>query len=529
MTPGFLCLVLHAHLPFVRHPEHEDFLEESWFYEAVTESYIPLVWMMERLVDDDVDFRLTLVLTPTLVSMLRDDLLRRRYVAYLDRLCELAEKEVARTRAMPEYSATARMYRERFLCARADFSGRWKSDLVATFARLRDTGKLEIVASAATHGFLPLLRMNPSAVRAQVFAGVAHHVETFGCRPRGFWLPECAFYPGLDEVLKEAGIRYFFVDSHAVDYPEGRARFSVYAPLCCPSGVAAFGRDPKSSKEVWSSFEGYPGDFDYREFYRDIGYDLDFDYIRPYIHIDGIRKDTGIKYYRITGRTETKQPYVRERALAKAAEHASDFIAKRQRQVQALHPAMNRSPVVVAPFDAELFGHWWFEGPEWLESVLRGLAADRRKIRGIHPSEYLDEYPADQCEMPRASSWGHGGYSDLWINQRNDWIYRHLHAAAERMTEVAGRFAASEGVVKRALTQAAREILLAQASDWAFIIAKDTAVQYAERRTRDHLIRFNRIYEMICSNNIEEPWLSEIESKDNIFPNLDYRIFRTDH
>jgi len=513
MSPGYLSLVLHAHLPFVRHPEHEDFLEESWFYEAITESYIPLLWVLERLVHDNIDFRLTMVFTPPLVSMLRDDLLCRRYVRHLDRLCELAEKEVARTRTMPEYHATARMYRERFLRARADFSGCWKSDLVGAFARLRDSGKLEIVASAATHGFLPLLRMNPVAVRAQVLAGVAHHVETFGCRPRGFWLPECAFYPGLDEVLKDAGIRYFFVDTHAIEFPDHGVRYGVYAPLYCPSGVAAFGRDPESSKQVWSSVEGYPGDPDYREFYRDIGYDLDSDYIKPYIHKDGIRMDTGIKYYRITGRTEAKLPYLRKHALARAAEHASDFVAKRRRQVQA---------------DAELFGHWWFEGPEWLDLVLRAMARSQETIRGIHPSEYLNEFPVNQCEIPRASSWGHGGYNDLWINGRNDWIYRHLYAAAERMSELACRHAESEGLLTRALKQAAREVLLAQASDWAFIIARGTAVQYAERRTRDHLLRFNHLYEMVCAGEIDEPWLADMEAKDNIFPNLDYRVFRTD-
>lgn len=190
---------------------------------------------------------------------------------------------------------------------------------------------------------------------------------------------------------------------------------------------------------------------------------------------------------------------------------------------------MVRKPVVVAPYDAELFGHWWFEGPEWLDFVFRTIACDQETIRGIHPSEYLDECPINQCEIPRASSWGYGGYNDLWVNGRNDWIYRHLYAATERMSELAGRYAESEGVLKRALNQAAREILLVQASDWAFIIVKGTAVQYAERRTRDHLLRFNHLYEMVCAGEINEPWLSDIEAKDSIFPNLDYRIFRTDY
>ena len=262
---GHLCLVLHAHLPFVRHPEHEEFLEEDWLYEAITETYIPLLWVFEGLVRDGIDFRLTMSLTPSLISMLNDDLLRRRYLRHLDLLCELAGKEVQRTRYLPDFHETAQMYLARFLRAQADYSTRWGGDLVGAFRRLQDAGKLEIITCGATHGFLPLMRMNPQAVRAQIAVAVQHYAETFGRPPRGIWLPECGFYPGLDEVLKEFGIQFFFVDSHGIQQAASQPKFGVHAPLFCPSGVAAFGRDVESSKQVWSAQEGYPGDVDYRE------------------------------------------------------------------------------------------------------------------------------------------------------------------------------------------------------------------------------------------------------------------------
>ncbi len=178
---GYLSFVLHAHLPFVRHPEHEDFLEEDWLYEAITETYIPLLWVMEGLVDDGIDFRLTLSLTPPLVSMLNDELLRRRYAAHLDLLCELAEKEVERTRHLPQFHDTAVMYRKRFFAARSDYTQRWKMDLVGAFARLQRAGKLEIITCAATHGFLPVLCVNPAAVRAQILVGAQYYTDVFGC------------------------------------------------------------------------------------------------------------------------------------------------------------------------------------------------------------------------------------------------------------------------------------------------------------------------------------------------------------
>ena len=525
MPLGYLALVLHAHLPFVRHPEHDEFLEEGWLYEAITESYIPLLWMMEGLASDGVEFRLTMSLTPTLVTMLNDELLRRRYLRHLDRLCELAEKEVERTRHLPEFHDTAVFYRERFATAREHYCNRWKQDLVGAFARLRQTGKLEIVAGAASHGYLPLLRVNPAAVRAQIFLGVQHYTETFGGAPRGFWLPECGFYPGLDATLKEAGIRYFFVESAAV---EG-TKFGVHAPLYCPSGVAAFGRDPEASKQVWSSVEGYPGDHDYREFYRDIGHDLDIDYLKPYIHRDGIRVNTGIKYHRVTGRTDDKEPYVRQRAWDKAAAHADHFLRSRQAQAKSLNGQMGRKPIVVAPYDAELFGHWWFEGPVWLNDLCRQAAGGQKVVRLVTPSEYLDEYPVNQVETPGASSWGYKGHHEVWLNSANDWIYPHLHAAADQMSELAEVFPAADGLTRRALSQAARELLLAQSSDWAFIMTRGTMVPYAIRRTKEHLLRFRQLYDMLKENCVHEDGLGEMEKRDNIFPKLDYRVYRADY
>ncbi len=529
MTLGYLALVLHAHLPFIRHPEHEDFLEEDWLYEAITETYIPLLWVLESLAEDGVDFRLTMSLTSPLVSMLNDELLRRRYTRHLDLLCELAEREVERTRHSPGFHEVAILYRSRFLRARDHYVNRWKMDLVGAFRRLQDHGVLEIIASAATHGYLPLLKVNPRAVRAQIFIGVQHYAETLGCRPVGLWLPECGFYPGLDETLREAGIRYFCVDTHAIGNAGSPATFGSYAPLYCPSGPAAFGRDPESSKQVWSSIEGYPGDYDYREFYRDVGFDLELDYIRPYIHKDGIRVHTGIKYYRITGPTEHKEPYVPRKALEKAALHAENFLSNRQRQVEWLRGRMSRKPIIVAPYDAELFGHWWFEGPEWLNFLFRKNHRDPGSLQLLKPSEYLAEYPVNQVAMPSSSSWGYQGYSNVWINGSNDWIYPHLHEAAERMQELAERFPSAEGVTRRALNQALRELLLAQSSDWAFIMTRNTVVPYAVQRTKDHLFHFRRLYETLISGAPEEPWLAALESRDNIFPNVDYAVYHRDY
>lgn len=529
MEKGYLALVLHAHLPYVRHPEYEDFLEEDWFYEALTETYIPLIKVFESLVNDGVDFRITMSISPTLLSMFLDPLLQERYLKHLDRLIELSCREIERTRFEPQFHALANMYNRNFIEARGIFEGKYQRNLSLAFKRFQDLGKLEIITCAGTHCYLPLQEINKPVVRAQVQTAVNLHEKAFGKRPRGMWLPECGYQPGDDSILKEEGIRFFIVDTHGILHGSPRPKYGIFAPVYCKSGVAAFGRDVESSKAVWSAVEGYPGDPDYREFYRDVGFDLDYDYIRPYIHPDGTRIQTGIKYFRVTGNVDLsqKQPYVEDWAREKAAAHAGHFMFNREKQAEHLYGFLGRAPIIISPYDAELFGHWWYEGPQWLDFLMRKVHFDQQTIKMITPSEYLDRFPRNQVVTPSMSSWGWKGYSEYWLEGSNDWIYRHLHKAAERMIELANSYPNSNGLQQRALNQAARELMLAQSSDWAFIMKTGTCVPYAVKRFRDHLERFTRLYEAIKANTIDQPYLSDIENKDNLFPEIDYRAYRT--
>ena len=527
MNQGYLALLLHAHLPFVRHPEHDDFLEEDWLYEAITETYLPLLRTFEGLRRDRVDFRLAMVLSPTLVAMLRDPLLQERYGRYLDRRVELADKELERTTGDARFHALARMYRDHFVRCRHDFGERYRRDLVGAFGALQEAGFLELLTCAATHGFLPLLELHPEAVRAQVRVGVTEYERHFGRRPRGFWLPECAYTPRVGAALAAENVRYVVTDAHGVVHARPRPRFGVHAPVFTPSGVAAFARDAESSKQVWSASEGYPGDPAYREFYRDIGYDLDARYVGPYIQPTGERKNTGFKYYRITGDGDHKEPYDAAAARERAAQHAANFQVNRAQQIEWLAGQMKRPPIVLAPYDAELFGHWWWEGPQFLDFVLRKSVYDQHVYTLTTPGAYLCEHATQQlCELA-LSSWGDRGYASVWLNERNDWVYPHLHMAQTRMTRLADEGGETSGVAARALAQAGRELLLAQASDWPFLMSTGTAVDYATRRVRRHLHRFTRLYEQIRDDRVDTAWLRSVEQQDNLFPELDVRVFRS--
>ena len=521
---GYLSIVLHAHLPFVRHPEHEKFLEESWLFEAVTETYLPLIQFMQGWRRDQLPARLTLSLSPTLCAMLLDPLLCSRYAKHLDSLIDLAEKEIHRTHWDRQFRDLAWMYHHKFCQARETWR-HYEGNLISAFRQFQDEHLLEIITTAATHGLLPLMSGHPASIRGQILTARDHYQSCFGRDPRGIWLPECAYAEGVEKFLQEANIRWFILDTHGILHAKPRPRYGTFAPIFTPNGVAAFGRDFDSSRQVWSKHEGYPGDPRYRDFYRDIGFDLDFDYVKPHLPSPENRGFTGMKYFRITGTSE-KKVYERDHALAAASEHARHFLDERIAQAKQVAPLLDRPPIIVAPYDAELFGHWWYEGPEFLDFLARKLCHEQKEISLLTPGEYLQRHPTNQIATPGASSWGEEGYWRVWLNETNEWIYPHLQIAQERMTELANQFPEATGLTARALKQAARELLLAQASDWPFILRAGTSPDYARRRVKDHLLRFLALHEQLLAGKVDEKWLREVEARDNLFPDVDWTCWK---
>ncbi len=525
MSLGYVALVLHAHLPFVRHPESDYVLEEEWLYEAIIETYIPLLHVFEGLKRDGIDFKMTMSMTPPLVSMLRDEVLQDRFDEHLALLRELAEKEVVHNEHNGHLKYLAEYYVEEFGKVKSTWE-RYDRDLIKAFRQFLESGNLEIITCGATHGYLPLMQMYPQAVWAQIQVACESYEENFGRAPKGIWLPECAYYNGVERMLADAGLRYFLTDGHGILYAKPRPRFGSYAPIFTEAGVAAFGRDQESSQQVWSSKVGYPGAAEYREFYKDLGWDAEYEYIKPYIMPNGQRKNTGIKYHKITskdgGEKSLYDPYW---AKEKAAEHAGDFMFNRGKQIEHLNHLMQRPPLVVSPYDAELFGHWWYEGPWFIDYFFRKSWFDQNTYDMTHLAEYLQLQPTQQVAIPSQSSWGYKGFHEYWLNETNAWVYPHLHKAAERMIELAKREPVDE-LEWRALNQAAREVLLAQSSDWAFIMRTGTMVPYAVRRTRSHVQRFTKLYEDILKGELDSGWLEKVEIIDNIFPNINYRVYR---
>ncbi len=540
MSVGSFVFVLHGHLPYCRKAGVWPFGEE-WVFEAMAETYIPLLDAITDLVERGVPVRLTMGFTPVLVEQLHDPYMLFRFDEYLSAKVAAAEADMARFGAQSEgrLQDLARVHRDRYEKVKASFRNRYDRDIVGAFHVLQEQGHVQVLAGAATHAYLPLLSRK-SSVYAQVRVGCDAYRQCFGANPTGIWLPECGYRPGLgnlERVLADLGIAHFFVDAHAIQggAPVGTYRsklaheratahaaprpgYTTYLPYRLRgSDISVLGRNERVALQVWSSEWGYPGDGNYREFHKR----------------DSV---SGLHYWKVTSRLvdlASKEIYEPEAALARAREHAEHFVGLVERLLGDFQRETGKSGVIIAPFDVELFGHWWLEGLDWLRWVLEGLARSPN-VDLTTAARYLEQYPP-ACSIDLVeSSWGLGGAHYIWDNEATGWMWDQIHsteAEMERAVREASRMADAmrkPTAADRLIRQAAREALLLQGSDWPFLVTTEQAADYASRRFLEHRHRFTGLVEAFKRQSIPPEVmrdLEEIEAIDAVFPDLDESVF----
>lgn len=562
---GSFAFALHSHIPYVlahgQWPHGTD-----WLTEVAAESYIPLLDALNELVAEGISPKVTIGLTPILCEQLSDETFKDEFTDWLDANIGAAAADARAFRAAGnrEMLALAQRWRQVFRQTLRQFESVYGRDIVGAFRRLQDAGHVEIITSAATHGYLPLL-LTDNCVRAQVRAGVASYERHFGRRPVGFWMPECAYRPryhwqaplpgfqtpepvlrrGVDEFLQDEGIRYTFVDAHMVRggapqgvyadrfgalkalwhqftrevKPEQTSR-TVYKPYFINSSgddtrlpVAVFSRDVRSSHAVWAADVGYPGDEWYLEFHK--------------------KNEPGrLRYWRISypkHDMDAKRSYAPRRAEERIVDHARHFVAEMRNLLREHRETHGQPAVVTAMYDTELFGHWWHEGPLWLKEVLRGMARDPA-FHLTTCAEHLQTLP-EEARGPIVSlpegSWGEGGFHWIWLNPETVWMWERIYDAEQQMAELAARYA-DHPEAARPLKQVARELLLLEASDWPFVTSTKGAPDYAEARVKAHHLNFDELAKLVRAVGEGEavdpsPWqtLAEVELRDNPFPDVD--------
>ena len=510
MTKGNLAIVLHAHLPYVR-SEEPGSLEEDWFFQALVECYLPLLETLETAsTAKDQTPKITIGLSPTLLSLLEDEVLKNRFKEWVAIRLELLNKLETGCRAAAIHlkDHLKRQLKSWEIC---------KGDLIGRFKKLQKLEVIDILTCAATHGYLPLLRENPEVVRAQLKTAVREHQRLFMDNPMGIWLPECAYYEGLDELMAESSLRYAVLDGHGLLNADPRPRYGLYAPICTKKGVAFFGRDSESTLPVWSARDGYPGNPNYREFHRDLGWDLSIESLKK-IGIQG-KRPLGIKLFKITSKNtslENKQEYDPQAAKESVEKDAESYLQERKKQLVKLENSMQIEPLLIAPFDAELFGHWWFEGPKFLSHLF--IKSKKEGIKLITLKDAIQLTSQIQLCNPSPSSWGQGGFHNYWLNQSNAWIVLEWSKAGREMVKICSGGSIKESNIK-ILKQAGRELLLSQSSDWSFILKAGTTTGLARERVNLHLKRFWMLINAFKGNEIiTEKTIEGIEKEDCIFP-----------
>ena len=525
-------LVLHSHLPYVRGAGRWPHGEE-WVHEAILGTYLPLLVLLHDLRAEGVRYRLTIGLTPTLIEQLADPDICARFVTYADdqiRRAELDAWDFGVSGASAR-QAVAEFYRGSYTRLKHAFVERFDRDIVGAFADLARTGEIEILTSAATHGYLPLL--DARSVEAQLKTGLASTRRLTGLEPTGIWLPECAYKPGLERALERHGFTHFFTDAALMRGREvGRAakpfrskpaeRWSSGGgataavvdeaePLIDPevdllrpylvadSAVAAVARHPEISGQVWSAAQGYPGDPFYREFHR---------------------KDdrSGLRYWRVTDTTVdlgNKAEYVVSLAADRVREHAAHFSASIRDELAAHRASTGRDGMLVTTFDSELFGHWWFEGIDWLGLVLRELGDLSTTVAGR-----LDAQPPRERIALAEGSWGKNTDHSTWQAPQTEWMWSGIRDAAARVRAQADD-PPRDAFRKRAADHALRELLLLESSDWPFLVTTGQAGDYASERFRSHAQRVARSLDLALRGTGDDATeLRSLERADNLFPDV---------
>jgi 1,4-alpha-glucan branching enzyme len=526
MSNGYFGLVLHGHIPWCKKSGTWPAGEE-WLFEAMYETYIPMLNILRELKESNLKTAITINITPILAEQLADDYMKQRFIDYMENLVSRAANDVKRFENNPKKKFIAEFHLNNFQHILDTFYQNYYRNILGSFRWLQDEKMVELISCAATHAFLPLMESD-SGIFSQIQLAVDTHKKYFGKEPKGLWLPECAYRPkkdfngkmreSIDYWLNNSGIEYFFVDSHGILNAEllesnNNIGLNTNVGYTLESGISVFGRNQSASKQVWDAKVGYPGNEFYMEFHKK-------------------DSESGLNYWRITDKSigsEEKDLYLHEKALNKLDDHVIHYISLLKKEIIRFYEKFGMQGLVVAPFDFELYGHWWKEGIEWLKRLFQALN-NRDEIKMITISNYLTLYKEKFSTIRmNESSWGEGGHFQVWQNPEHGWIWPYINSSIKQFEDVLEKNPNPSDWGQRVLKQTARELLLMEGSDWPFLLYTKQAKEYANQRFHKHHQFFNKL--IWAAKNPEDKSrisLNEFEnisSMDSCFQDIKLKYF----
>ncbi|NIZ19573.1 1,4-alpha-glucan branching protein domain-containing protein [Entomospira culicis] len=525
---GSMIFCFNAHLPFAKFSKSGEVFQERWFFEAMFESYLPMYEAFATLAREERPFFVLISISPTLMALLQDEDLQTKFIFYMHQklnsatsLLESSDKRIEDNLARYYVENTKRM-----IALYRNLNG----DLLQALKIAQEAGYCEVITSVGTSAFLPLYASYPKAVEAQIKVALKSYRAVFGRASLGIFLPYGGYYPGLDTILAENGVRYFVTAGQSLMQGDPMPSFGVFSPVRSSAGLVAFPRYSMVEAELWGE-DGYARRGCYRNFYHEDALTEVVIKVNPtqYSASSLLNEDVvhleGFKYSNNEGNSESC--YHLEEALAQATCDAQSFLASRVEELSTFQQKRGQTGVILMVADLELLGHHWFEGTHFVREFF-ARTAKTPEIEFTLPSHCLQRTAHFEEVSLNFASWGSDGYAQVWLDQQNDWLIRHLFKTVEQMMDLAYRFPNESGIKRRVLDQAAREVLLLMAGDWPLLLAQHVNEGIALGQMKKHLMNFQAIYEAMSCNTVRAMWLMEMEMGCDIFKykSFSYEIFR---
>lgn len=538
MAEKKLVLVLNTSQEYIRHIGEEAELyagECSLLFEAISNTYLPLVRMLEKFEKEELPVKLALVLTPVLCTLLDDPMIQEQYLEWLSKKIEFGKAEIVRVSASPELTSSVKNCLEQAENDKKDFESYGKR-LVKKFADFKKKGLVELMATCGTDIFLPYYNDMPEIMNAQVEAGIFAFRSFFGEVPDGFWLPSLGFYDGVEKVLRAYGMNYTILDARSFLFSEVEPAKGLFSPARFTNALVAFGRDGFSDKEIFGQ-DGYSSNPVYRSEFRDVIYSLPQDKIESFVKKGNARFAIGFKYWnkgcdsenQLVNPEEKENVYSSEEAAAQVLKDADDFVSKKvallEKAAEILPESENVSLVITV--NTTKLRENWFEGIDFIEQVVRKVCASDVKLE--MPKNLSTDPFALQRIQPYYGSSNGVGYGEDLLSSKNNWMMRYVRKASERMVDLSDRFPTDTGLKARLLNLGAKELMFAQSSGLARMIHNGEFPEYAERRFKESVNDFTAVFDALGSNTVSTEWLTNLELKHQIFPWMNYRIFSKKH
>ena len=523
----FLSLIVKANQDFIRHTG-EDIKENApilnSFYESISDVYIPLLRMIEKLESDGVKFRFGLILPPCLCNMLSDEILQESYVSWLDERIELGQAELRRNKASEATKALVALQIENNKKLKEDFVDKYQCKLIPCFAEYMNKGLIELLGTCGTDIFLPHYADLKEIVCAQVESGLHCYRRFFGVVPEGFWLPELGYAPGIEKIIRAYGYTYTILDSRSVLFAEKIPESGIFYPARTDNSLVVFARNHAVDYELFGE-DGKIYSAAYRNQNRDIGYELPMEKLSLVMEKGGIRYSTGYKYWNRNFTDESQSIYNPELAMEQVEKDAQQFVDKRKTTLEKAEELLPKLPFVVevCAFDISKLSKTWHECISWFETVIRKASQAGLEVNSCE-ALCENQYELEKIEPYYSAGIG-TGYGENLLSSKNCWMMRYIRKNCERMIDLAGRFPNDTGLKTRLLNLGAKELMLAQSANLAKMINRSEFPEFAEKRFKESIAAFTAVFDSLGSNTVSTEWLTKLESKDSVFPWMNYRIF----